>query len=167
MQAMNVAVWHLLMIQREKTFYSFGGYTNDGRSRSEFRVFENNNWKELPGIPGVIAAEPGLVYDSQRDRLITFGGSSAPGKINSDTWEWMVKNGKNLKGKVPTEDKRLRWSMMNHEKKQFCMVAWVQLLKLRYDETWEYDGKSWQQIPVTGPGQEYLQVMLMIVIKKY
>ena len=62
---------------KRKKLYSFGGYTSDGRSRSEFRVYENNNWKNLQEIPGVIAAESGFVYDSHRDRLIVL--AEAPG----------------------------------------------------------------------------------------
>jgi hypothetical protein len=136
---------------KRKIFYSFGGYTNDG-PRSEFRIFENNDWKDLPEIPGVIAGEPGLVYDSQRDRLITFGGSSGPGKINSDTWEWDGKEWKKFEGKSP--DGRQSFAMVYDEsRKKTILYGGVGATReTMYDETWEYDGKSWQKIPVTGPG---------------
>ena len=136
---------------KRKTFYSFGGYTNEG-SRSEFRIFENNNWKELPGIPGVIAAEPGLVYDSQRDRLITFGGSSAPGKINSDTWEWDGKEWKKFEGKSPGGRQAFAMIYDESRKKTILYGGMGATPETKYDETWEYDGKSWQQVPVSGPG---------------
>ena len=91
---------------KRKKLFSFGGYTTDTGSRSEFRIFENDDpiaigWKNLSSIPGLKAAEPGFVYDSNRDRLVLFGGSSGPGKANGETWEWDGIAWKKFEGSSP------------------------------------------------------------------
>ena len=142
---------------KRKKLYSLGGYTTDGRSRSEFRVFENNNpiaigWKNLAEIPGIIAAEPGLVYDSYRDKLIVFGGSPAPGKVNKETWEWDGALWKKFEGTSP--EGRQAFAMVYDEsrKKTVLYGGMGATPETMYDETWEFDGKSWQKISVPGPG---------------
>ena len=136
---------------KRKKLYSFGGYTSDGSSGSEFRVFENNTWKNLQEIPGVIAAEPGLVYDPHRDKLIVYGGSGMR-KVNNETWEWDGNTWKKFEGISP--EGRLAFAMVYDEarKKTVLYGGMGATPGTMLDETWEYDGISWQKISVTGPG---------------
>jgi hypothetical protein len=141
---------------KRKKLFSFGGYTNDGRSRSEFRVFEQNDpiaigWKNLAEIPGIIAAEPGFVYDSNRDRLIVFGGSSGPGKVNNETWEWDGSSWKKFEGTGP--EGRQAFVMIYDEarKKTVLFGGMGPDPQTMYNDTWEFDGKSWQKVLETGP----------------
>ena len=141
---------------KRNRLYSFGGYTGDRGSRSEFRVFENNDamaigWKNLTEIPGIAAAEAGFVYDAGRDRLVVFGGSSAPGKVNNETWEWDGSSWKKFDGKVP--EGRQAFVMVYDEarKKTVLFGGMGQNPQTMYGDTWEFDGKSWQKVLETGP----------------
>ena len=137
---------------KRKKLYSFGGYTSDGRSRSEFRVFENNEWKNLQEIPGIIAAESGFVYDSYRDRLIVFGGSPGMRKVNNETWEWDGSAWKKFEGISP--EGRQAFTMVYDEARMKTVLygGRGEAAGTMYDDTWDYDGKSWQKMAVTGPG---------------
>lgn len=132
---------------KKNKLYSFGGHT--GRTRSEFRVFEDNTWKNLPEIPGVAAAEAGFVYDSDRDRLIVFGGSSAPGKVNNETWEWDGSSWKKFEGTGP--EGRQAFVMVYDEARKKTVLFGGSIPGTMYGDTWEYDGKSWQRVSETGP----------------
>ena len=138
---------------KRNKLYSFGGYTGDGRSRSEFRVFENDDpiaigWKNLSD-PGLVAAEPGFVYDSNRDKLIVFGGSSAPGKVNNETWEWDGSSWKKFEGTGP--EGRQAFVMIYDEARKKTVLFGGSIPGTMYGDTWEYDGKSWQKVSSTGP----------------
>ena len=136
---------------KRKKMYSFGGYTSEG-SRPEFRVLENNNWKNLPEIPGLKAAEAGFIYDSYRDRLITFGGSSAPKQLNSETWEWDGAAWKKFDGTNP--EPRQAFSMAYDEKRKKTLLfgGLSATPGAIYSDTWEYDGMSWKKVSEAGPG---------------
>ena len=137
---------------KRKKLYSFGGYTGDGRSRSEFRVLENNEWKIIPQNPGVIAAEPGLVYDSHRDRLITFGGSAGRGQVNGETWEWDGTVWKKFEGAAPEARQAI---VMVYDSKRNKTILFGgggrKGPESIYGDTWEFDGAAWKKVSDTGP----------------
>jgi len=134
---------------KRNKLYSFGGYTGDRGSRSEFRVFENNEWKNLPEIAGITAAEAGFVYDSNRDKLIVFGGSSAPGKVNNETWEWDGAYWKRFEGMCP-EGRQAFVMIYDEARKRTVLFGGMgENPQTIYNDTWEFDGKSWQKISTT------------------
>jgi len=143
---------------KRKKLYSFGGFTSDGKSRSEFRVFENSDpvaigWKNLAEIPGMIAAEAGFVFDSHRDRLIVFGGSPGMRKVNSETWEWDGNEWKKFEGANPGGRQSFVMIYDEARKKTILFGGLGETPGTINDDTWEYDGKSWQKISVTGPAR--------------
>jgi hypothetical protein len=137
---------------KRKKLFSFGGYTGDIGSRSEFRVFENGDWKNLLSIPGLKAAEPGFVYDSFRDRLVVFGGSSGPGKANGETWEWEGSAWKKFEGASP--DPRQAFAMIYDEKRKRTVLfggTGNNGPQSIFGDTWEFDGKQWTKVLNEGP----------------
>jgi hypothetical protein len=137
---------------KRKKLYSFGGYTGGDGSRSEFGVFENNDWKTISENPGILAAEPGFVYDSYRDRLITFGGSAGRGKANGETWEWDGNKWKKFEGPGPEARQAL---VMVYDSKRNRTILFggggINGPGSIYGDTWEFDGSEWKKISDTGP----------------
>jgi hypothetical protein len=139
---------------KRKKIYSFGGYT--GQSRSEFRLLENDDWKIISSNPEMTASEPGFVYDAKRDRLVAFGGSAAPGKANDATWEWDGQSWKKFAGNGPGG--RQAFAMVYDSKRKKTVLfggmsggaAGTRPPVL--GDTWEFDGKAWTKISLSGPG---------------
>lgn len=134
---------------KRKKIYSFGGYTGDNGSSSEFRMLENNEWKELPA-PGFTAAESGLVYDSYRDKFIVFGGSG--NGLNGETWEWDGKEWKKFEGSSP--EPRQAFAMV-YDLKRKKTVVFGGMGKngpsSKFGDTWEFDGRQWTKVADNGP----------------
>jgi N-acetylneuraminic acid mutarotase len=139
---------------KRKRIYSLGGYT--GQSRSEFRVLENNDWKIISSNPEMTASEPGFVYDAKRDRLVAFGGSVAPGKVNDATWEWDGQAWKKFVGNGPGG--RQAFAMVYDSKRNKTVLfggmssAVAGTRPPVLGDTWEFDGKTWTKIIESGPG---------------
>lgn len=49
---------------------------------------ENDVWSALDASSEAAAAEPGVCYDRERDRLVVYGGADSEGNFTSTTWEW-------------------------------------------------------------------------------
>ena len=134
---------------KRKRIHSFGGFTSDNRSRSEFRILENNEWKDLPA-PGFTAAESGLAYDENRDKFIVFGGSGE--ELNGETWEWDGKEWKRFEGSGP--EPRQAFAMV-YDVKRKKTIIFGGLGKNRpasiFNDTWEFDGMQWTKVADNGP----------------
>lgn len=133
--------------------YSFGGFTGgDNKSHAELRVLENGNWRTITDIPGMIASEPGFVYDSNRDKLVVFGGSPGRGIVNNITWEWDGKSWKKFEGAGPGG--RQAFIMLYDEKRKKTVLygGMGTDINQTLTDTWEFDGAKWEKINVEGPG---------------
>jgi hypothetical protein len=139
---------------RRKKIYSFGGYS-EGRSLSDLRVLENNNWKMVADLPQMKAAEPGFVYDEERDRLIVFGGSAARGETNAATWEWDGSNWKKLEGAGPEGRQAFMMVYDSKRKKMILFGGMGNSPEKAFNDTWEYDGKQWAKVNEQGPGPRF------------
>jgi hypothetical protein len=101
----------------------------------------------------LVTAELGLVYDSHRDRLVTFGGSPAPGQVNSDTWEWDGTKWTKFQGAGP--DGRQAFAMEYDEKRRRTVLfggLGTSGPSSMFGDTWEFDGSEWKKIAGEGPG---------------
>jgi hypothetical protein len=130
---------------------SMGGFKNN-MSLGDLRVLDKGEWKTLSSDPQMLAAEGGLVYDSGRDRLIAFGGSSARGELNSTTWEWDGTSWK--KFEIPGPEGRMGFAMVYDSKRKKTIVygGMGKTPQDLYSDIWEYDGTSWTKISAPGPG---------------
>lgn len=136
---------------KRKKLFSYGGFGDPG-PLAELRVLEGNEWKTLTDNPEMKAAEGGMVYDSNRDKLIAFGGSSAREAVNSTTWEWdgTSWSKKNIAG----PGGRAGFAMVydSKRKKTILFGGGGEKFGDRFGDTWEYDGKEWKKVSDTGPG---------------
>ena len=87
---------------------SFAGYLR--RYFGVLRTVRDDQWVTLGDFPDQAVAEPGFVFDRQRNRFVVYGGSTGPGQARGDTWE--------------------------------------------------FDGTTWTQVPVTGPGARQAHAMV-------
>ena len=94
-------------------------------------------------------------YDSARQRVVLFGGSTNIG-ATADTWEW---DGKNWTDVTPTTSPPPQGShamAYDSARKRTVLVG----ASTKKADTWEWDGKNWIQIkPTTSPTARVLHAM--------
>jgi hypothetical protein len=137
---------------KRKKIFSFGGFRNN-QSLSDLRMLEGNTWKTIADLPEMKAAEPGFVYDAERDRLVAFGGSPGQRVANTDTWEWDGNAWKKFAGTGPGG--RMGFAMVYDSKRKKTVVygGMGATPGQRLRDTWEFDGTSWTKISEVGPPQ--------------
>lgn len=127
--------------------YSYGGYANNS-SLDDLRILENNQWQTISHLPEMKAAEPGFVYDIARDKLVTFGGSAARGKVNNITWEWDGIVWNKFEGKSP-EGRQAFAMVYDSKRKQTILYGGADGSGNTFkDGVWEFDGTTWKNIIV-------------------
>lgn len=136
---------------RRNKIFSFGGYSGDS-SLSDLRMLENGSWTTISYLDGLPSAEPGFVYDSERDRLVVFGGSAGRGKVNSETWEWNGTAWIKFNGAGPAGRQAFVMTYDSKRKKTVLFGGMGETPEKIFSDTWEFDGKEWKQLAVSGPG---------------
>jgi hypothetical protein len=131
---------------------SFGGYR--GSALGELRVLTNNTWQTVGAHPSIVAAEPGFVYDSKRDRFVLLGGSAGRGQAHGETWEYA--GGQWTRRDVPGPQPRQGHVMVFDAARGRTVVfggsgAPVDGRPQLLGDVWEFDGNTWQQRSGTGP----------------
>lgn len=111
-----------------------------------------------PGTPpklGVRNAHA-MAYDGNRGRVILFGGADAS-KVREDTWEWDGDEWTqiSLSGPGPRTFPAMAY---DHRRKRVVLFGGNRVLfgakpdEIKFlDDTWEWDGRRWNQIKVSGP----------------
>ncbi len=102
----------------------------------------------------------GVAYDTARQRVVLFGGSSVGSYLN-DTWEWDGTNWKQIIS-ATAPSPRYRHVMVYDAARQRVVLFGGSndnsLSKL--NDTWEWDGTSWtQRTPSTAPDGRILHAM--------
>jgi N-acetylneuraminic acid mutarotase len=136
---------------KRNKIYSFGGYNGDS-SLSDLRVLENGAWKAVTYLPQMTAAEPGFVYDVERDRLVLFGGSAGRGKANSETWEWDGNAWTKFNGTGPGARQAFSMVYDTKRKKTVLYGGMGTAPDQLFHDTWEFDGLVWVKVSEEGPG---------------
>ena len=133
---------------------SLGGYSN-GVSLPDLRSFDGRDWLTVGQHPEFRVAEPGFVYDSRRERFVTFGGSAGRGSTLGDTWELAGTTWSKFAGVSPPG--RQGHVMVYDAKRNRTVVFGGMGVGApgqpppQLGDTWEFDGTSWSQKQVTGP----------------
>ena len=143
-------VWH--MIRREINCFLLADIPKG--LAAELRVLEKDGWSILSNLPEMKVAEPGFVYDAERDKLIAFGGSIKPGVVNNETWEWDGYSWKKFEGNGPGG--RFASAMIyDRKRKKTVLFGGMDGEGKKFnDDIWEFDGIAWKQIlnKEKGPG---------------
>lgn len=133
---------------------SFGGYT--GRSVGVLRALTGDQWSTIGQNADLPAAEPGFVFDSKRDRFVALGGSAGPGQALDGTWEFDGAAWTRATTAAPPA--RQSHVMVFDERRGRTLIFGGMGSAPRgqrpptLGDTWEFDGASWIERRVTGPG---------------
>jgi hypothetical protein len=141
---------------RQRRVVGFGGYVGGGApSLGDVRVLAGNAWSLVAKHPEIVAAEPGFVFDSHRNRFVAFGGSGGRGQAHGDTWEW---DGTTWhKASVAGPPARQAHMMVFDSRRNRLVlfggggVSPPGQPPARLGDTWEFDGQSWKQFQAEGP----------------
>ncbi|MDQ4123199.1 MAG: hypothetical protein M3209_17315 [Acidobacteriota bacterium] len=89
--------------------------------------------------------QPALAFDSERGRLILFGGIDQSGKSLNDTWEY---NGAKWERKTPSTNPspRAAHAVAYDAKRGRVVLFGGQAGTTSLADTWEYDGKNWTKL---------------------
>ena len=143
---------------RQNRVVAFGGYTpgaSGGISLGDVRVLENASWVARARHPEIIAAEPGFVFDSRRNRFVTFGGAGGRGAAHGALWEW---DGATWTRSPATGPAARQGHVMVYDTRRNRIVVFGGMGAIsqgqppqQFSDTWEFDGEAWHQITVPGP----------------
>jgi len=90
-------------------------------------------WQAVPGVHQLLPRSgPALAYDSQRGRIVLYGGSGANGCL-PETWEW---DGTRWERKSPVHAPGVCATSMAYDSRRGRTVFWSA-------GTWEWDGTDW------------------------
>ncbi|MEM4337114.1 MAG: kelch repeat-containing protein [Candidatus Woesearchaeota archaeon] len=92
-----------------------------------------------------------IVFDSKRDVVVLFGGSSEEGIVN-DTWEYDGSSWTDVTSSVGSSPAKRQEHAMAFDSSRNVTVLFggmTEILGTHFNDTWEYDGSSWEQISTT------------------
>jgi hypothetical protein len=130
----------------------FGGQAANGSIRGDTWEFNGIDWTQ-PATTGPPARWiQRMAYDSVRGVTVMFGGRSPSGLL-SDTWEW---NGTTWTQIVVQGPQARYGHAMAYDSDRQVVVLFGGQNGFPFGQgvlgdTWEYDGSSWTQVPITGP----------------
>lgn len=133
--------------------FLFGGSNAEKQSLSDTWIYKDERWKEMhsSSVPPA-RLQHTLVHDSQRDKMILFGGfdRTENGKIvYGDTWEWDKTHGWELKD---NNEQLAR----DHHGMAYDLTSKSAILFGGYNQgylgnTWQWNGETWTKNTTYGP----------------
>jgi hypothetical protein len=128
----------------------FGGDGNGRERRNDTWEYDGSAWVQLQPAQspsGRVNIQGAMVFDSQRNRTVLFGGLSATGYM-SDTWEY---DGATWTQRTPSVSPPGRDShAMVYDPVRRVIVLFGGYSgnpsNLYLNDTWEFNGSSWQQV---------------------
>ncbi|MFH2005055.1 MAG: DUF4215 domain-containing protein [bacterium] len=150
--------------QRGETVLFGGAWLNSSYSGAIFRPgmwdFNGERWDEREGVVTPPSRTyHAMVYDSDRQRLVLFGGYNSSGYLN-DTWEF---DGARWIETTPagSPSPRVRYAMAYDPQRQRVVLYGGNDGTGLLDETWEYTGSEWiQQTPGDAPRRRIFPAMV-------
>ena len=133
----------------------FGGDGTGRERRNDTWEYNGSAWTQIQPAqspPGRVNIQGGMVFDSQRNRTVLFGGLSATGYQN-DTWEY---NGatwtqRSLAISPPARDSHaMVYDSVRHVVVLFGGYS-GNSANLYLNDTWEFNGTNWQQVTTPQP----------------
>lgn len=76
--------------KNQEAIFLFGGFCSESKQRlNDLWKFQNGQWQEISSSQKPEARSGhSLVYDTNGDQLILFGGKNDAGDFLADTWSW-------------------------------------------------------------------------------
>jgi hypothetical protein len=108
--------------------------------------WDGTDWTQRQVVSPPARWKPGMAYDSQRGRMVMFGGYGGGGGDLRDTWEW---DGTTWTQRTtnPNLGARERVVMaFDSLRNRTVMFGGLAGALFIYDEVWEWDGNNWTQV---------------------
>jgi hypothetical protein len=126
--------------------------------------YDGRIWREYPGTTPVWANAACLVYDEARQQVVHFGGGPVSGN-GQETWVYDAAGWRLAATTGPSERLFPGLAYDSHRQKVVLFGGrledhqnnWTDF----YDDTWEWDGQSWQRIYVSGPSPRNVGGMMV------
>lgn len=140
--------------QRGSTGVLIFGGTGDGFTGSgDTWIWDGEGWSEANASGPAGRFAPAATFDAARERVVLFGGDDDDGTgLFGDTWEW---DGESWTDVTPADDspsRRVSHALSYDAGRERVVLfggSGPGLEKL--DDTWEWDGESWEQVASGGP----------------
>jgi len=122
----------------------FGTGEEKNNFLNDMWIWNNNSWHEIHTPTPSARAEASMAYDSDRQRIVLFGGyrNENGERIRlGDTWEWDGQKWeqKSSEGPEPRNGTAMAFDPFNKK----TILFWG---SNDSGQTWEWDGKKWEQI---------------------
>ena len=153
------ATWHdvTFLLDRPRTYSIVVGfldaYGNSTQETVSLRINESG-WSRMP----LTDTPPPRAYhawahDTERGRLVLFGGSSQRDGILGDTWEWDGATWEHID--VPGPPARSNHTMAYDNRRETVVLFGGSNNGHYFGDTWEWDGNEWNLAANSGPRPRY------------
>ncbi|MES2305124.1 MAG: kelch repeat-containing protein [Gemmatimonadota bacterium] len=131
----------------------FGGDTRTTGPLGDTWLRDGEQWREIVTAGPPARSVFAMTWDSKRSRVVLFGGAGTAGLLN-DTWEW---NGAQWSRRATDGPSARTLHAMAFDPVRGRVVLYGGAAVLdpeasALDDTWEWDGTTWREIRVRGPG---------------
>ncbi len=141
------------------TVLLFGG-ADEKQVRGDFWEWNGKQWRLIATNGPQPRTFPAMAYDNARNRVVLFGGNRVLFGAENDTatflqdmWEWDGTRWHELK--IATPPARAEANMVyDSARKRVVLFGGYQIAfgqMQRLGDTWQWDGKQWLQIEMSGP----------------
>jgi hypothetical protein len=137
--------------------------------------WDGKTWGQLPGSGPTARTLSAAAYDSQRKRVVIYGGIGNAGysDLRGDTWEW---DGTTWFAMNDTSAGTRDHHSMVYDKARGKVVMYGGLASGRdtpvetwkwATDTWEWDGSHWNRLTAPGPGPRAHFAMIYDTVRKH
>lgn len=156
------------------TVMLFGG-ADERKVLGDLWEWDGKVWTQISATGPAPRTFSCLAYDRERKRLVLFGGNRVLfGTENDkdtfldDMWEW--DGARWLEIKTMTPSARAEASMVyDRERRRLVLFGGYRVVagkQVRLGDTWEWDGKRWQQVSASGPSPRNGAAMIYDAARK-
>jgi hypothetical protein len=132
----------------------FGGQNSNQLIRDDTWEFGEATWTQRAASgPPPARWIHRMAYDSARGVTVMFGGAASPNIVRGDTWEWDGTTW--IENVTPGPPARYGHAMAFDSANEVAVLFGGQsespFGQGVLGDTWTYDGKTWTQLPISGP----------------
>lgn len=138
--------------QQRRQVVMFGGDTRATGALGDTWVLDDTGWRQVASDGPPARSGHALAYDSRRGRVVMFGGN-ASGRMFGDTWEWDGARWTQVATTGPSA-RALHGMAYDSARAKVVLFGGTPVFSSdspSFGGTWEWDGKTWSQVPAAGP----------------
>ncbi len=139
----------------------FGGYDRYYRNQGDTWIWDGNSWTKVSNSGPSPRRHTEMEYDETRGKVVLFSGNHGGGiyKYYSDTWEWdgIGWTRASLEGPHGRTGEVMTW---DSDRDVIVLYGggyykYVDRFWVFFNETWEWNGESWNYVNIAGPNPVY------------